>query len=185
MSKRTFVYDAKRAEKNARHHYLTATRVHAAKASAVGVQRLCEYLRSSAPKSEEDWSAIADLIEWFEAQLHQRRGRPKGWVRDQRQEARLCMAFLVRDGKRGYGKRIRQKKVVRPQDNVEDRLIKRAIKLVEREYPKMPDKIEVYELRKFKARLPQWVTEYVCDFMSKAREEMRSLGQGLRDRQPY
>ena len=95
------------------------------------------------------------------------------------------MAFLVRDGKRGYGKRIRQKKVVRPQDNVEDRLIKRAIKLVEREYPKMPDKIEVYELRKFKARLPQWVTEYVCDFMSKAREEMRSLGQGLRDRQPY
>ena len=47
----------------------------------------------------------------------------------------------------------------------------------------MQDKIEVYELRKFKKRLPPWVITHVCEFMPDAREEMRSLGKRLRERQ--
>ena len=95
-----FVYDAKRAQENARRIYSAISLIEAAKADREGFWRLCDYLRSN-PISEELGSEVAHYIEWLNAQLHPPRGTPRG-PRGDWSLAMQCVCFLLEEGKRAF-----------------------------------------------------------------------------------
>jgi hypothetical protein len=131
---------------------------------------LCKYFREGGlPRTHEDGNWLAFLLEKKLPPRH--RGRPRGSL-SSKNFAVQCASYLVRIGKRRWckhhGTRIATK------NTPVDRLIKRAIELVEPQFPSILGKINEDEVRAFNLRPSDQVIEFVADYFPEVRPEMES-----------
>jgi hypothetical protein len=128
---------------------------------------LCAYLRDGDPPiPEED----ARLLAWLlERKLPRRRGRPRGSL-SCKNVAVQCASYLVGIGKRRWCERHGRK--IATKNTPVDRLIKRAIELVEPHFPSLRGKINEDEVRAFKLKPSQEVVELVAEDFPEAKREI-------------
>ena len=128
---------------------------------------LCEYLREGGlPRTHEDGNWLAFLLE---KKLPRSRGRPRGSL-SYKTIAVHCASYLVRIGKRRWCRRHGTK--IATKNTPVDRLIKRAIELVEPHFPSLRGKINEDDVRAFNSEPSYEITELVEEDFPEAREEM-------------
>jgi hypothetical protein len=121
---------------------------------------LCEYLREGGlPRTHEDGNWLAFLLE---KKLPRSRGRPRGSL--------SYKSYLVRIGKRRWCRHHGTK--IATKNTPVDRLIKRAIELVEPHFPSLRGKINEDDVRAFNSEPSYEITELVEEDFPEAREEM-------------
>ena len=128
---------------------------------------LCAYLEDGGlPITQED----ARLLAWLlERKLPRRRGRPRGSL-SAKNAAVQCASYLVRIGKRKWCKQHGTQ--IATKNTPVDRLIKRAIELVQPHFPSLRGKINEEEVRAFKFKPSREVVEIVAENFTEAKGEI-------------
>ena len=136
---------------------------------------LIEYLRGDGPISNDDRELLAGLIEQY-ADLIKRKLRPSGRPRGSitpKTAATQCASFLVRIGKARWCREHGGKKAP---PALTQRLIKRAIELMEADYPKARGKISAEAVKKGSYLRPDRRTEdYICIHLEEAQRDIMEL----------
>ena len=129
---------------------------------------LCKYFREGGlPRTHEDGNWLAFLLEKKLPPRH--RGRPRGSL-SYKTIAVHCASYLVRIGKRRWCRHHGTK--IATKNTPVDRLIKRAIELVEPHFPSLRGKINEDDVGAFNSEPSYEITELVEEDFPEAREEM-------------
>ena len=128
---------------------------------------LCAYLiYGSQPITRKDAKNLAWLLD---RKLPRRRGRPRRSL-SSKNCAVECASYLVRLGKRNWCELHGTKKATK--NTPVDRLIKRAIELVEPHFPELRSKIREHEVSAFKLKPHPDVVAHVEEVFPEAKREI-------------
>jgi hypothetical protein len=137
---------------------------------------LIDYLRGDGPISDDDRESLAGLIEQY-ADLIKRKLRPSGrplGSKTPKTAATECASFLVRIGKARWCREHGRKRA--PPKALIQGLIKRAIELMEADFPKARGKISAEAVKAGSYLRPDRRTEeYICIHLEEAQRDILEL----------
>ena len=136
---------------------------------------LIAYLEGNGPLADEDRQWLASLIEQYDGLIKRKlrpNGRPSGSITP-KTEATKCASCLVRIGKTAWCRTHGRKRAPKA---LTQRLIKRAIELMEAEIPKARGKISAEAVKDGSYLRPDRKTEeYISDGLEEAKWEIIEL----------